>query len=51
MTANSSGLATFSGLTLNKVGSGYTLEASSGTALTSPVSNGITVTQPWPTSW
>ena len=43
VTANSSGLATFSGLTLNKVGSGYTLEASSG-ALTSPVSSGITVT-------
>ncbi len=38
-----SGVATFSGLTLNKVGSGYTLAATSDT-LTSATSNAISVT-------
>ena len=42
MTA-SGGVATFSGLTLNKVGSGYTLQASS-SDLTSATTTGITVT-------
>ena len=39
----SDGVATFSGLTLNKVGSGYTLELTS-SGLTGAVTNAITVT-------
>ena len=39
----SAGVASFSGLTLNKVGSGYTLKASSG-SLTTATTGGIAVT-------
>jgi len=41
--AASSGIATFSGLTINKVGTGYTLQLST-SGLTSAVTNAITVT-------
>ena len=40
----SQGVAKFSGLTLNKVGSGYTLQLSS-SGLTSAITNSITVTK------
>ena len=38
------GIATFSGLTLNKVGSGYTLKASSGSLTAAATTSGIAVT-------
>ena len=38
------GIATFSGLTLNKVGSGYTLKASGGSFTTTATTSGIAVT-------
>ena len=46
----SDGVATFSGLTLNKVGTGYTLELTS-SGLTGVVSNPITVTSNALPSW